>query len=457
MRRHLINLGLIALVTAIAAAAVFVQDINFIGFQRGSDGPLGMRMGLDIQGGTHLVYQTVDENPDPGQMEGLVQNISRRVDRFGVSEPIIQRMGERRLLIQLPGVTDIEEAKGLIGATAELDFREIGVGDPEPLRDSSGNPIVDEETGEYVMGPGALTFIVATGIVDGQVVELNGALLQANGAQVGSAQNTGGFQVTLSFNNTGGEVLEQVTLRNIDRPLGIFVDGLPISTPNVRSAILAGQPGIIDGLELEEARLLAIQLNAGALPVAIELVQEADINPTLGETALQKGVQAGLVGLALVLLFLIVYYRLAGFTAALALVIYTIFVLAAFKLVPVTLTLSGLAAFILSIGMAVDANVLIFERMKEEIKAGRSLRAAIDVGFNRAWPAIRDGNFSTIITCAILFWFAQRLGASFVMGFAVTLFFGVVISMLTAIIVTRTFLRSFTGTALSRRLNLFHA
>ena len=176
----------------------------------------------------------------------------------------------------------------------------------------------------------------------------------------------------------------------------------------------------------------------------------------LGSLALEQGVRAALLGLGLVVLFLILYYRLAGLTAAVSLMIYTILVLATFKLIPVTLTLSGLAAFILSIGMAVDANVLIFERLKEEIKAGRSLRSAVDVGFDRAWPAIRDGNFSTIITCAILFWFAQRLGASFVMGFSVTLFFGVMISMLTAIIVTRTFLRTFTSTGLIKKTKLFH-
>jgi len=455
VQRHLISIAAILLITGMAATAIYFPQINLLGFERGGDGPLGLRLGLDIQGGTHLVYQTEDENPSPGQMEGLIQNINRRIDKFGVSEPILQQMGERRLLIQLPGITNIEEAKGLIGATAELDFREVVVGEPTPALDEDGN-LQYNDAGEVVMNDGTPEFVKATGIVNGSPVELTGALLLPDGAQVGRDETAGSFQVTLRFNGPGEEVLEQVTTRNIGRPLGIFVDNSPISTPNVRSAILAGQGGIIDGLGLNEARLLAIQLNSGALPLSIELVQEADINPMLGSLALEQGVRAALLGLGLVVLFLILYYRLAGLTAAVSLMIYTILVLATFKLIPVTLTLSGLAAFILSIGMAVDANVLIFERLKEEIKAGRSLRSAVDVGFDRAWPAIRDGNFSTIITCAILFWFAQRLGASFVMGFSVTLFFGVMISMLTAIIVTRTFLRTFTSTGLSKKTKLFH-
>jgi preprotein translocase subunit SecD len=237
------------------------------------------------------------------------------------------------------------------------------------------------------------------------------------------------------------------------------VDDVPISTPVVRAPILAGQRGVIEGMNLEEAQQLAIELNSGALPLSIRLVQESEINPTLGEAALEKGVLAGTVGLGLVLVFMVLYYKVPGVIAALALTIYAILMLAVFKVFPITLTISGLAGFVLSIGMAVDANVLIFERMREELRAGRSLTTAIEIGFDRAWSAILDGNLTTLLVAAIMFVLASKVGgsASFIMGFAVTLFIGVVISMFTAVVVTRLFLRLLAGTGLARRVRLFNA
>ena len=275
-------------------------------------------------------------------------------------------------------------------------------------------------------------------------------------------QRTNEPRVAFELDSDGAELFSQITddlyegpNSPLNRPLGIFLDGNYISSPIVQSQITGGS-GVIENILLEDAQSLAILLNAGALPVPLEgpIIRE-DIDPTLGADSVNKSIVAAVVGLALVLVFMIAYYRLPGVMASLALIVYAIFVLATFKLFPVTLTLAGLAAFILSIGMAVDANVLIFERLKEELRAGRTLGASIEAGFNRAWTAIRDSNISTLITCGILYWMGSVLAEPRVMGFALTLAIGVALSMFTAIFVTRTFLRLFVGTRLAKDLPLF--
>jgi protein-export membrane protein SecD len=247
--------------------------------------------------------------------------------------------------------------------------------------------------------------------------------------------------VGLEFNSEGAELFKQITEENIGKQVAIFLDGQPISVPTVNEAIRDGQAVITGQFDIQEAKLLAQRLNAGALPVPIDLISEQTVGPTLGSSSLQKSLIAGLLGFALVALFMIFYYRLPGLLSVIALIFYIVFVLAIFKLLPVTLTLSGLAGVILSLGMAVDANVLIFERLKEEIKSGRTMASAIDEGFKRAWTSIRDGNLTTLIACLILFWFSS----SVIKGFALTLGIGVIMSMISAVTITRIFLKLVAG------------
>ena len=422
---------IIVVLVFVSVWALVDKEITLGDWKRGSsDTVLGLRLGLDLKGGTRLLYEA---EPPPGSssvsdadMEGVIDSIERRVNAFGVAEPIIQRIGGNKVQVQLPGIKDVEEAKRLIGRPANLEFHELnpeGTFAPALARDSQGNEI-----------------------------PLTGRFLKRNSTVVADPQ-TGLPQVAFEFTNEGGDMFRQITRRNRGRPLGIVVDGEVISAPTVQAEI--GTNGVITGLSLDDAQILSIQLNSGALPLLLNLVRESTVDATLGQDSVDKSLLAGAIGLAMVLGFMIAIYRIPGFLAGAALVVYTLIVLAIFKTIPVTLTLAGVAGFILSIGMAVDANILIFERTKEERRAGKSLVAAIEAGFDRAWPSIRDSNISTFITCAILFWFGDRLGESVITGFAVTLFIGVAVSMFSAIFVTRTFMRLLSRSRLRNYVALF--
>jgi preprotein translocase subunit SecD len=394
----------------------------------------GFRLGLDLVGGTHLLLQAdmarVDAADRKDRLDGLIRVIERRINAFGVSEPIIQAHGDDRVIVQLPGVKDIEQAISLIGQTAQMDFRE-----------------------QVIESNGAVTWVAARAVgSDGQEKDLTGQFFRR--ADVGFDDRTGAPKILFQFDDEGARLFEEITRRNLGKPVGIFLDDQPISTPVVQG-IISNRGEITGRFTLEEARNLAIQMNAGALPVPVQVVEQRDVDATLGSDSVTRSILAGQIGLLAVVVFMVLYYRLPGVLAAVALGIYTILALAAFKVIPVTLTLAGIAGFILSVGMAVDANVLIFERMKEEIRTGRTLGAAIETGFNRAWTSIRDSNFSTLITCAILFWFGSNFGASIVMGFALTLGLGVIISMFSAIFVTRNFLRMLLSTELASGSWLF--
>ena len=270
--------------------------------------------------------------------------------------------------------------------------------------------------------------------------------------------NTGEWEVNIAFGDRGTGIFSDLTQRIVNqgnKRIAVFLDDELLIAPVSLAWIRDGRSSITGNFSREEARTLAIQLEAGSLPVPLELIQESDVDALLGSESLKKSLQAGLIGLGLVLIFMLIYYRMAGVVAAVALVIYSVVVLAVFKLVPVTLGLSGIGAFILSIGLAVDANILIFERMKEELRIGRTLASSMEVGFSRAWPAIRDGNFSTIITCLVLLWLGSRTADDLVTGFAFTLFIGVVVSMFTAILVSRNLLQLLAWVGLGRRMNLF--
>ncbi len=417
-------------------------------------------LGLDLKGGTHLVYladlSNVKSESYSDAMEGVRDVVERRVNIFGVSEPLVQVSkvsGEHRLIVDLAGVNDVDEAIKMIGETPLLEFKEEK---PKEEMDQEAKEIEEnKETGDITNkeeteeneievvatdASGNAANVEAQVDVDQNIYVDPFKLTQLSGKQLSRAElvfdpQTSQPQVSLEFNGEGTELFADITQRNVGKRVAIFLDGMIISAPNVNEPILSGRAVIQGDFTIEEARQLAQRLNAGALPVPIKLIGQQTVGATLGEISIQKSLKAGAIGLLAVAIFMIFYYKLLGLLSGLALVVYVILSLAIFKMIPVTLTLSGIAGFILSFGMAVDANVLIFERVKEELHKGETLEMSISEGFTRAWPSIRDGNVSTLITCFILWTFAS----SSVKGFALTLGIGILVSMLSAIIVTRKF------------------
>lgn len=511
---------------------------------------LKVHLGLDLQGGSSLVYEADLSNIEAGQEENAIAGVrdvlERRVNAFGVSEPVVQtnRSGDSyRIVIELPGITDINKAIQEIGETPLLEFKTEG---PAELTDEqreiinslnesakqqaeealnralagedfaalatelsqdtataqqggdlgyfSHGQMVPEFESAFAAEPGTIIpnlvesefgyhVIYVVDKTTGRLSELNkesedensntsadteaeveavrasqiliqkipednsifgpnyvntdltGKQLQHADVEFDSQTNTP--IVSLQFNSEGAKLFEDMTRENVDKTIAIYLDGEPISTPVVNQVITGGQAVIEGNFDIEEAKTLARRLNAGALPVDINLVNQRNVGPTLGEEAIQRSLVAGLFGLIILTVFMIVYYRLPGVVAMVALGVYGLILLAIFKLWPITLTLSGIAGFILSFGIAVDANVLIFERFKEELRNGKSLSAAVEDGFKRAWLSIRDSNLSSLITCLVLIWF----GTSVIKGFAVTLSIGIVLSMFSAITVTRNILK----------------
>ncbi len=373
-----------------------------------------LKLGLDLQGGTELILQAVMEKiPEADQnqaLESAREIIEKRVNLYGVSEALVQisKIGQqKRILVELPGLKDASAAANLVGKTAQLEFREI--------------PATGEAT------PTGLT----------------GADLKKAQVTFGSAsQGNSGPQVSIEFTAKGAEKFAEITKRNIGKPVAIFLDDLLISAPTVQQEIVGGSAVITGQFSTGEAKNLSIQLNAGALPVPIRILEERRIGPTLGQESVNKSLLAGAIGLLIVSIYMVAFYGKLGLVAVGALVLYTLIVLAIFKtggfiLPPITLTLAGVAGFILSIGMAVDANILIFERIKEEIRWGKVKSTALELGFKRAWTSIWASNMSSLITAGILYYF----GTSVIRGFAITLAIGVLVSMFTAIVVTKTILK----------------
>lgn len=398
------------------------------------------RLGLDLQGGTQLVYEADVKNvPDSDKssaLEGVRGVVERRVNVFGVSEPIVQvnktMAGNYRIIAELAGVKDVKEAIKMIGETPLLEFKEqSGSGAAVSIPSIDGLTIETDKaaSSSVKINDQATTEPVWIN------TELTGKHLKR--AVVNFNPNDGAPEVSLEFNDEGAKLFEDITARNIGRPVAIFLDGYPISVPNVQSKISGGKASISGTFSAQEAKLLAQRLNTGALPVPISLISQQTVGATLGQESVTHSIEAGLIALLVVAVFMIFFYRLPGLLSVFALLIYGLISLAVFKLWPVTLTLSGIAGFILSIGMAVDANILIFERLKEELRAGKDLSRSIADGFSRAWPSIRDSNITTIIVCFVLI----LSSSSVIKGFAFTLLLGVLISMFTAIIVTRNFLK----------------
>jgi preprotein translocase subunit SecD len=410
---------LLAVVILIVAALVGFFDIaEFAGFEASSWARY-FRLGLDLQGGVHLVYRA-DTSEIPSYdvdeaMNGVRDVIERRVNLYGVSEPVVQTekvRDEQRLIVELAGVFDTAEAIELIGATPYLEFREL----PR------------NEDGEII----ATSTVLASDLVPSG---LDGRYLSRASVQF---DNLGAPLVAIDFDEAGSELFEEITERNLGEVLGIYIDGVAISVPVVQGVISGGQAQISGQFTIQEAKELARNLNAGALPVPIELISQQSVEPSLGRDSLARSLQAVLFGTLAIMIFMILWYRVPGLIAVFSILVYSIVVLFVFKMLPVTLSSAGIAGFLLSIGMAVDANILIFERMKEEIRGGRTVPDAVEEGFKRAWTSIRDANVSTLISATILYWF----GTSLVRGFALTLGIGVLMSLLSAVFVSRTFLRA---------------
>lgn len=398
-----------------------VIDFSFFGKQVYKD--FDLKLGLDLQGGTHVSLRAdmndIDQVDRDDALESVRNVIARRVDLFGVNESVVQtsivNMDDYRIVVELPGVEDVDQALSLIGQTAQLDFRALA---PEATS--------------------------AATIFDFERSELTGKHLKRAQVQFGTDDGTPG--VSLQFDEEGSEIFSKLTAQNIGKPLAIFLDGLPVTVPVVNQQITGGQASITGGFSLDEAKNLAIQLNAGALPVSIEVIEQRNVGASLGKESVERSIRAGVVGLSTVMLFMILYYGWMGLIADAALIVYGLLTIALYKLIPVTLTLPGLAGFILSVGMAVDSNILIFERMKEELREGQPWKRAMELGFGRAWDSIKDANVATLTTALILFnplnWSLLNT-SGMVRGFALTLGLGILISLFTGVVVTRTFMRVF--------------
>ena len=388
---------------------------------------LGYKLGLDLQGGTRLIYQ-IDMKKVPADKQldafaGARSVIDKRINFFGVSEPSIQSLklgSDYRIIVELPGATHIDQALDLIGKTAELSFWQDGT---QKLASADA----------YFL-PLGLTNVYKNRPIQ---TKLTGKDLKS--AQVVYGSQNGTPQVQLNFSANGSKYFADITSHNVGKQVAIVLDNVAISAPVVQQAILSGNAVISGNFTVDQAKNLAIQLNAGALPAPLKLIGQSTVGPSLGIESLKKSLVGGLIGFLSVVIFMCFLYKKEGFIASVALVIYTIMVLFIFKIVPITLTLAGVAGFILSIGMAVDANILIFERMKEEARLGKPKQVAARLGFSRAWPSIRDSNISSLITTFILFYF----GSGIIRGFAVALFIGIVVSMFSAILVTRNLLAFF--------------
>ncbi len=417
------------------------------------------KLGLDLAGGSHLVYEADTSKVDPLEVPELMNVlrdvIERRVNIFGVSEPVVYVESSsfvsdeprQRLVVELPGVTDVKEAVAEIGRTPLLEFKLL---DPEALAIENAISGLEKEI-EGGDGSKAVISNVTTK-KDGEVVEeeenkpepyidtgltgryLESARLEFAGSNSGQLANEP--IVAIKFNKEGGDLFGNITKDNVGEQLAIFLDGELISAPRINEPIIGGTAIISGGFDPNEARELAQNLNFGALPLPIELQSTQSVGATLGQEVLQKGVKAASIGFGFVLLFMVLWYRLPGLVAGISLLGYIVMMLAIFKLIPVTLTAAGLAGFVISLGMAVDANVLVFERMKEEWRNGKTSRESAEEGFRRAWGAIRDGNITSLLSAIILFWF----GTSMVKGFALVFGIGIIISMISALLVTRTLL-----------------
>lgn len=439
-------------------AFIVVAIVSFVGWfvytnATTENAAYPFKLGLDLAGGSHLVYEADVTSIDPAEVPQLMnvlrEVIERRVNAFGVSEPNVQvetssfvtEVPIQRLVVELPGVTDVSQAIAEIGQTPLLEFKLL---DPDKVAEqetlASLRSLAESATGSKAQ--------IGNVKINGEIIEdvdpfidtgltgryLKTATLEFSGGQAGQLANEP--MVNVTFNEEGAKLFAEITKDNVGRQLGIFLDGEMLSAPVINESITGGTAVISGGFTADEAKTLAQNLSFGALPVPISLSSTQTIDATLGAGVVKQSVMAGAAGFLIIAVFMILWYRLLGLVACFSLASYILISLLIFMLLPVTLTAAGLAGLILSLGMAVDANVLVFERIKEEFRSGKSSRQSIEEGFNRAWSAIRDGNLTGLISAVILFWF----GTAMVKGFALVLAFGLIVSMISAITLTRTIL-----------------
>lgn len=433
-QNRIFTLVLIILLVAGSLYAVLPNNAGIHAF--GINRDLDFVLGLDLRGGV----QTLLEVPASYQSEVTTQALEdarrileNRTNALGVSENTFQVVGERRILAEFPGLDDPEQVIDVIKETGQLEFVDLGdtfLPEGTVIQTDLGQAAETTTDPEAEDEEGAAADQIWHTVMTGD---------QLRSVSVISNQ-VGGYQIAFELKPEGTQIFREFTTANVGKYLAIVLDKTVLSSPAIENAITDGQGVITGQFTLESANALAIQMRYGALPLPFEVVNSRLIGPTLGEDSLQKSITAGLIGFAIVILFMVLYYRLPGIIAVISILIYATITLALFKLIPVTLTLPGIAGFLLSTGSALDANILIFERLKEELRAGRTLRQAADLAWKRAWSSIRDSNIATLITCAILFIFGSSFGATIVKGFAFTLGVGVFVSLFCAIIVTRTFL-----------------
>jgi len=452
-RRNTNWLIAIIILIGISLWVVLNNQINIFNFSRN----ITLQLGLDLRGGLQTLLEAdlpATATVASGDLETTRQILESRANALGVSEVVMQTAGDRRIVAEFPGVSDPEQVVSSLQQTGLLEF--VDTGDYRPTEGtilqtdyaggSSTNEPTPVPTAEATQAPSSNeptpTASADTTQQDTTVYHtiMTGKELVKVGVSPDSL--TGNYSINFTLSPEGSQIFATHTAANVNKILTIVLDKRVISAPSINSAITGGEGVITGSFTADSANALAVQLRYGSLPVPVKVVESRTVGATLGEESVRKSLMAGVIGLSVVIIFMLLYYRLPGFIADLALIGYALLSLAIFKLMGVVLTLPGIAGFILSIGMAVDANILIFERLKEEMRAGRNLRQAIDLGWSRAWPSIRDSNISTLITCLILYIFGSSFGASMVKGFSVTLALGVGVSLFTAIIVTRTFLHT---------------
>jgi len=436
------DIRLLILIVIVAVVAIWVSlptnpGIHIAIGETTISRDIRVHQGLDLQGGMQVLLEAdlpEDQTVDADAMAAARKIVENRVNGLGVTEPVVQGIGSRRILVELPGIEDPEQAVANLRETGLMEWIDTGAQYLPPGTVVKTDMATSADAGETVTDTEAVT--------DTETIYhtvLTGKNLRD--ARVEFDQ-TGLPVIAFELDDEGARIFAEHTANNIGRYLAIALDKTIISCPRIEGAIPEGRGQITGSFSVDEAKATVLQLRYGALPIPLKIIDTRAVGPTLGQESVQRSIRAGTIGLIVVLLFMLIYYRLPGLLADLALLIYATLTLALFKLIPVTLTLPGIAGFLLSVGMAVDANILIFERMREELRQGRTLGRAVESGFRRAWTSILDSNVSTWITCGILFIFGNSFGASMVKGFALTLALGVLVSMFTAVVVTRTFMRT---------------